>query len=135
MWEDSHAHLIIATRTYFGEATFSAWAWRIPFLFSFLLVFIAFYMRLQFQESPIHAEMKAKRENQQEPMAGGFPRLEHQIRAYRDHRGAGAGRGLVSEGLGVFVKLVSVTVLWPGRLRRAGGELEPRRERNVLRSS
>ena len=54
---------------------------------------------------------------------------------YRDHRGARAGRGLVSEGLGVFVKLVSVTVLWPGRLRRAGGELEPRRERNVLRSS
>ena len=38
-------------------------------------------------------------------MAGGFPQLEHQIRAYRDHRGARAGRGLVSEGLGVFVKL------------------------------
>jgi hypothetical protein len=34
VWEDSHAHLIIATRTYFGEAAFSAWAWRIPFLFS-----------------------------------------------------------------------------------------------------
>ena len=62
MWEDSHAHLIIATRTYFGEAAFSAWAWRIPFLFSFLLVFIAFYMRLQFQESPIYAEIKAKGE-------------------------------------------------------------------------
>src|SRR5580700_9972074 len=52
--------VIIATRTYFGEAAFSAWAWRIPFLFSFLLVFIAFYMRLQFQESPIYAEIKAK---------------------------------------------------------------------------
>jgi MFS family permease len=62
VWEDSHAHLIIATRTYFGEAAFSAWAWRIPFLFSFLLVFIAFYMRLQFQESPIYAEIKAKGE-------------------------------------------------------------------------
>jgi len=45
------------------------------------------------------------RHYQQEPMAGGFPQLEHQIRAYRDHRGARAGRGLVSEGLGVFVKL------------------------------
>jgi MFS family permease len=54
--------VIIATRTYFGEAAFSAWAWRIPFLFSFLLVFIAFYMRLQFQESPIYAEIKAKGE-------------------------------------------------------------------------
>ena len=25
--------VIIATRTYFGEAAFNAWAWRIPFLF------------------------------------------------------------------------------------------------------
>jgi hypothetical protein len=32
--------VIIATRTYFGTDAFNAWAWRIPFLFSFLLVFI-----------------------------------------------------------------------------------------------
>src|SRR3982074_1610498 len=32
--------VIIAVRTYFGEAAFNNWAWRIPFLFSFLLVFI-----------------------------------------------------------------------------------------------
>jgi MFS family permease len=31
---------IIATRSYFGETTFNAWAWRIPFLFSFLLIFV-----------------------------------------------------------------------------------------------
>src|ERR1700751_5163699 len=31
--------LIIATRPFLGEADFNAWAWRIPFLFSFLLVF------------------------------------------------------------------------------------------------
>jgi MFS family permease len=52
--------VIIATRSYFGNDVFNAWAWRIPFLFSFLLVFIAFYMRAQFQESPIYAEIKAK---------------------------------------------------------------------------
>jgi MFS family permease len=52
--------VIIATRTYFGEATFSAWAWRVPFLFSFLLVFIAVYIRINFQESPIFEEIKAK---------------------------------------------------------------------------
>ena len=34
--------VIIAVRTYFGEDVFNDWAWRIPFLFSFLLVFIAF---------------------------------------------------------------------------------------------
>ena len=64
--------VIIATRTYFGEAAFSAWAWRIPFLFSFLLVFIAFYMRLQFQESPIYAEIKAKGETSKNPWREAF---------------------------------------------------------------
>ena len=64
--------VIIATRTYFGEAAFNAWAWRIPFLFSFLLVFIAFYMRLQFQELPIFAEIKAKGETSKNPWREAF---------------------------------------------------------------
>ena len=61
-----------STRTYFGEAAFSAWAWRIPFLFSFLLVFIAFYMRLQFQELPIYAEIKAKGQTSKNPWREAF---------------------------------------------------------------
>ena len=52
--------VIIATRTYFGEAAFNAWAWRIPFLCSFLLVFVTLYMRANFEESPVYAEIKSK---------------------------------------------------------------------------
>src|SRR5712671_5259007 len=52
--------VIIATRTYFGNEVFGAWAWRIPFLISFLLVAIAIYIRLQLQETPIFEEIKAK---------------------------------------------------------------------------
>jgi MFS family permease len=52
--------VIIATRTYAGEEAFNAWAWRIPFLFSFLLVFVTLYMRANFEESPVYAEIKAK---------------------------------------------------------------------------
>jgi MFS family permease len=52
--------VIIVVRTYFGEAVFNDWAWRLPFLFSFLLVFITLYMRVSFEESPIYAEIKAK---------------------------------------------------------------------------
>src|ERR1700726_3548270 len=52
--------VIIATRTYFGNAVFEDWAWRIPFLISFLLVAIAIYIRLQLQETPIFQEIKAK---------------------------------------------------------------------------
>src|ERR1700716_4176608 len=52
--------VIIATREYFGEAAFSAWGWRVPFLLSFLMVAIAIYIRLQLQETPIFEEIKAK---------------------------------------------------------------------------
>jgi len=52
--------VIIATRTFFGNQEFDAWAWRIPFLVSFLLVAIAIYIRLQLQETPIFEEIKAK---------------------------------------------------------------------------
>ena len=64
--------VIIVTRTYFGEAAFNAWAWRIPFLCSFLLVFIAFYIRSQFEESPIYAEIKAKGETSKNPWREAF---------------------------------------------------------------
>src|SRR6202049_792726 len=52
--------VIVAARTYFGNEVFDAWAWRIPFLISFLLVAIAIYIRLQLQETPIFEEIKAK---------------------------------------------------------------------------
>jgi MFS family permease len=64
--------VIIATRTYFGNDEFNAWAWRIPFLFSFLLVLIALYMRANFQESPIYAEIKAKGETTKNPWREAF---------------------------------------------------------------
>jgi MFS family permease len=40
--------VIIAVRTSFGDATFNDWAWRMRFLFSFLLVLIAYYVRVNF---------------------------------------------------------------------------------------
>jgi MFS family permease len=52
--------VIIATRTYLGSDVFNDWGWRVPFLFSFLLMLIAYYIRVNFQESPIFEEIKAK---------------------------------------------------------------------------
>jgi MFS family permease len=52
--------VIIAARTYFGNQVFDDWAWRVPFLFSFVLMGIAYYIRVHFQESPIFEEIKAK---------------------------------------------------------------------------
>ena len=64
--------VIIATRSYFGEAAFNAWAWRIPFLFSFLLVLVTLYMRANFEESPVYAEIKAKGLTSRNPWRDAF---------------------------------------------------------------
>src|SRR6266705_699466 len=65
---------IIASRTYFGNQEFDAWAWRIPFLLSFLLVAIAIYIRLQLQETPIFQEIKAKGQMTKNPWKKAFLR-------------------------------------------------------------
>jgi MFS family permease len=64
--------VIIATRTYFGNDVFNAWAWRIPFLISFLMVAIAVYIRLQLQETPIFEEIKAKGQMTKNPWKEAF---------------------------------------------------------------
>jgi MFS family permease len=52
--------VVTGTRGYFGLDEFQAWAWRVPFLVSFLLVAIAIYIRLQLSETPIFQEIRAK---------------------------------------------------------------------------
>jgi MFS family permease len=64
--------VIIATRTYFGNDAFNAWAWRVPFLVSFLMVAIAIYIRLQLQETPIFEEIKAKGQMTKNPWKEAF---------------------------------------------------------------
>src|SRR5207247_115375 len=64
--------VIIWCRTYFGNDTFNAWAWRVPFLISFLLVAIAIYIRLQLQETPIFQEIKAKGQMTKNPWKEAF---------------------------------------------------------------
>jgi MFS family permease len=64
--------VIIATRTYFGEAAFNDWAWRIPFLCSFLLVFVTIYIRVNFEESPVYAEIKARGQTSKNPWSEAF---------------------------------------------------------------
>ena len=64
--------VITATRTYFGNDAFNAWAWRVPFLVSFLMVAIAIYIRLQLQETPIFEEIKAKGQMTKNPWREAF---------------------------------------------------------------
>jgi MFS family permease len=64
--------VIIAVRSYFGNQVFDDWAWRIPFLISFLLVAIAIYIRLQLQETPIFQDIKARGQMTKNPWKEAF---------------------------------------------------------------
>jgi MFS family permease len=64
--------VIIGTRTYLGNETFSEWGWRIPFIISLLLVAIAIYIRLSLQETPIFQEIKAKGQTASNPWREAF---------------------------------------------------------------
>ena len=64
--------VIIAARKFFGDQTFNDWAWRIPFLISFLLVAIAIYIRWQLQETPIFEEIRRKGQMARNPWKEAF---------------------------------------------------------------
>jgi MFS family permease len=64
--------VIILTRTWAGNQAFDEWAWRVPFLLSFLLVAIAIYIRLQLQETPIFQEIKARGQMTRNPWKEAF---------------------------------------------------------------
>ena len=64
--------VIVLTRTWAGNQAFDEWAWRVPFLVSFLLVAIAIYIRLQLQETPIFQEIKARGQMTRNPWREAF---------------------------------------------------------------
>ena len=76
--------LFLVVNSTIGEASraFIDWGWRIPFLFSAVLIIIALYVRLNVAETPIFAEQKARETGPgdtagrpvQEPAAGGASR-------------------------------------------------------------
>jgi MFS family permease len=50
--------VILITRVAFGEDTYKAWGWRVPFLLSAVLVGFAVYIRLKLQETPLFQRLK-----------------------------------------------------------------------------
>ena len=64
--------VILATRGATGEATFAAWAGAIPFLVSVLLLAVSLWIRLQLNESPAFAKMKAEGATSRAPLAEAF---------------------------------------------------------------
>jgi MFS family permease len=64
--------VIIGCRSYYGNAAFDAYGWRVPFLISFLLVGIAMWIRMQLQETPIFQEIRSKGQMTKNPWKEAF---------------------------------------------------------------
>lgn len=64
--------VVLATEAALGEAAWNAWGWRIPFLFSLVLLAISLWMRLKLSESPVFRAMKEAGETAQNPLKETF---------------------------------------------------------------
>jgi MFS family permease len=64
--------VILGTRTAMGEAAFSDWGWRIPFLVSIFLLAISVWIRLSMNESPAFQKMKAEGKTSKAPLTESF---------------------------------------------------------------
>jgi MFS family permease len=66
--------VILICRQSMGNAAFSDWAWRVPFLLSAILVLMSGYIRLKLEESPLFARLKEQGKASTNPAADTFLR-------------------------------------------------------------
>jgi metabolite-proton symporter len=65
--------MAVMTTIFPGDA-FLEWGWRIPFLFSVVLVFVGYWVRRSVEESPVFTEIAARKEQTRVPIARLFAR-------------------------------------------------------------
>ncbi len=61
-----------ATQNYLGEEAFKAWGWRLPFLFSALLLIVSIWIRMKLNESPVFQAMKDEGRQSKAPFTEAF---------------------------------------------------------------
>jgi MFS family permease len=50
--------IVLSTRGALGDAAFTAWGWRVPFLISVVFVAISYYIRVRLEESPVFVALR-----------------------------------------------------------------------------
>ncbi|HUI18497.1 MAG TPA: MFS transporter [Alphaproteobacteria bacterium] len=60
--------VILICRLSMGDADFTSWGWRIPFLLSAVLVLLSAYIRLKLAESPLYARLKSQGKSSRNPV-------------------------------------------------------------------
>jgi predicted MFS family arabinose efflux permease len=64
--------VILAVRSMTGEEVFKAWAWRIPFLVSAVLLGVSLWIRLKLNESPVFQKMVDEGTTSKKPLTESF---------------------------------------------------------------
>ena len=64
--------VILAARTVVGEEGFLAWGWRVPFIFSVILLIISVWLRYKLSESPAFTKLKEEGAVSKAPLRESF---------------------------------------------------------------
>jgi len=100
--------LILGIRTAMGEAAFSDWGWRIPFLLSAILLAVSIWIRLKLNESPLFRKMQNEGKTSKRPLTEAFGQWSNAKIALLALLGATAGEAVVWYG-GQFYALFFLT--------------------------
>jgi MFS family permease len=100
--------LILGIRTWMGEAAFSDWGWRVPFLLSAILLAVSLWIRLKLNESPLFQRMVEEGKQSKRPLSEAFGEWSNLKIAILALLGATAGEAVVWYG-GQFYALFFLT--------------------------
>lgn len=64
--------VVLGTKSMITDEAWDAWGWRIPFVFSLLLLAVSLYMRLKLNESPVFKALKDAGETSANPLKESF---------------------------------------------------------------
>ncbi|MBS0522236.1 MAG: MHS family MFS transporter [Proteobacteria bacterium] len=87
--------VILVLRLGLTAEQFAAWGWRVPFLVSVFLLGISVWIRLQLEESPAFARIKAEGKHSKTPLREAFGRWENAKIALLALLGGTAGQAVV----------------------------------------
>ncbi len=87
--------IIGGARVLIDAKDFAEWGWRIPFLFSVILLGFSIYIRLKLQESPVFQKMKSEGKGSKAPLTDSFLKYPNNKFVLLALLGATAGQGVV----------------------------------------
>ncbi|WP_372715449.1 MFS transporter [Immundisolibacter sp.] len=87
--------VILAIQGTMSPEAFAEWGWRLPFIFSLLLVAVSFYMRVRMKESPIFEQLRERGMTSAAPIREAFTEPKNLKRALVSLFGATAAQGVI----------------------------------------